>query len=494
MSETSGFPQSFVNEDSRLLKRTRYYLVGLSLIPLLLAAFAYFISSQHVKSVAATLDNGRFLLSLDELLSTVQDAETGQRGYLLTGAKNYLEPYLNARRLLDTRLARLAHSAAPTAVDRERLSQLQDAVGRKMIELQAVIDAYNADGDEAAQAILQTNRGKQQMDRIRVLVGEIKHEQTEAYQADFARQAARQRYITVTLAIAAIASLLMMIFAIRVSNLYVRARDQSETQIRLLNEELESRVRERTAELEARTQELEAHAVKLARSNADLAQFASVASHDLQEPLRMVSSYMGMLKRKYGKTLDENAQTYIQYATNGALRMQTLVNDLLAYSHAGTQAISKQNTPFNRIVEQALENLQVAIKEGGATVTSDHLPSVAVDEVKMTQVIQNLIGNGIKFRKPDVPSEIRISAEKKQGTWVFGVHDNGIGFETKYTDRIFQVFQRLHGVGRYPGNGIGLSICRRIIEHHNGKLWAESTLGEGSTFYFSIPSSKGDKE
>jgi light-regulated signal transduction histidine kinase (bacteriophytochrome) len=292
------------------------------------------------------------------------------------------------------------------------------------------------------------------------------------------------------LAIATAASLLLLLFVLRVGVLYARERDETEQQTRRLNQELESRVRDRTAALEARTMESEAKSAELARSNADLAQFASVASHDLQEPLRMVAGYMGMLSRKYGSSLDEKAQSYIQYAAEGATRMQTLINDLLTYSQAGTEATTKQRTPFVQIVEQALQNLRVAIDENRAVVRYQNLPEVTVDPIKMTQVVQNLVGNAIKFRKQDTTPEIDIAAEAKNSFWVFSVRDNGIGFDPKYQEQIFGAFQRLHGTGTYPGSGIGLSVCRRIIGHHGGRLWAESTLDTGSIFFFTLPRSE----
>jgi light-regulated signal transduction histidine kinase (bacteriophytochrome) len=167
--------------------------------------------------------------------------------------------------------------------------------------------------------------------------------------------------------------------------------------------------------------------------------------------------------------------------------MQTLIYDLLSYSRAGTQAIEKKRISSEAVLQGALENLQLALKESGALIHYDRLPVVEADETKLMQVLQNLIGNAIKFRKPDVRPEIRIAVKNSNAEWIFEVADNGIGFDSKYTDRIFQVFQRLHGMGTYPGNGIGLAICRRIIEHHGGRLWAESEPGKGAKFFFSLP-------
>lgn len=167
--------------------------------------------------------------------------------------------------------------------------------------------------------------------------------------------------------------------------------------------------------------------------------------------------------------------------------MQALIHDLLIYSRAGTQPLEKRALSSRRAVEQALENLGMAIRDTSANVSYGDLPEVDADELKFTQVFQNLIGNAIKFHRPDVSPDVKITAHLRGNTWEFAVRDNGVGFDPKYCDRIFDVFQRLHGVGRYPGNGIGLAICRRIIEHHGGDLWAHSTPGAGSTFFFTLP-------
>lgn len=201
----------------------------------------------------------------------------------------------------------------------------------------------------------------------------------------------------------------------------------------------------------------------------------------------MVGSYMGLLARRYGGKLDETADRYIQFAVDGAQRMQALIQDLLIYSRAGTQELEKKTVSSEEVLQSALKNLDVAIKESGARVRYENLPMVEADETKLIQVMQNLVANAVKFHREGVAPEISVTAQAVNGEWVFEVADNGIGFDPQYRDRIFQVFQRLHGVGKYPGNGIGLAICRRIIEHHGGRLWAESEPEVGSRFFFTLP-------
>lgn len=245
---------------------------------------------------------------------------------------------------------------------------------------------------------------------------------------------------------------------------------------------------------------------ELARSNAELEQFAYVASHDLQEPLRMVTSYLQLLERRYKSQLDANADQFINYAVDGARRMQTLINDLLNYSRVSTRGQPFISVNCSIVLEQAIANLQIAIEDSKAIVTHDPLPEVMADATQLIQVFQNLIGNAIKFcrhqqprihigvAKPDAnPDGESLNVIPSVDEWLFWVRDNGIGLESQYTERIFIIFQRLHGRDKYPGTGIGLAICKKIIERHGGRIWVESKLGEGSTFYFTIPNRAGKR-
>jgi PAS domain S-box-containing protein len=224
----------------------------------------------------------------------------------------------------------------------------------------------------------------------------------------------------------------------------------------------------------------------LARSNKELEQFAYVASHDLQEPLRMVSSYTQLLERRYKDKLDTDANEFIAYAVDGANRMQRLIQDLLVYSRVSSKGKPLTPTDCNAVLGTVRINLSVAIEENNARVTHDELPIVTADDTQLVQVFQNLIGNAIKFHSEE-PPRIHVSAEKNKKEWIFSVRDNGKGIDPQYHERIFVIFQRLQGKGEYPGTGIGLAICKRIIERHGGRIWVESEPGEGSTFYFTLP-------
>lgn len=223
------------------------------------------------------------------------------------------------------------------------------------------------------------------------------------------------------------------------------------------------------------------------RSNRDLEQFAYVASHDLQEPLRMVSSYTQLLSQRYGEHLDDKARKYIHYAVDGAVRMQVLINDLLEYSRIHTRGAPLAPTDAHAVLGRALRNLTAAITESHAIITNDDLPEVLADPDQLAQVFQNLLANAIRYRG-DAPPHVHIHAEDDgEGSWRFRFADNGIGFDMQYAERIFVIFQRLHTRQEYAGTGIGLAICQRIIERHGGRIWAESSPGAGATFFFTLP-------
>ena len=246
----------------------------------------------------------------------------------------------------------------------------------------------------------------------------------------------------------------------------------------------EQALREAHASLALKAQEL-------ARSNAELEQFAYVASHDLQEPLRMVASYTQLLLRRYGDRFDGDAREFMDYVVDGATRMKQLIEDLLAYSRVGTRGKEFRRMPCDAVLHKALANLKIAIEQSAATITHDELPEVVVDDMQWMQLFQNLIGNAVKFCG-ERPPAVHVSVEDRQGEWLFGIRDNGIGIEPQYYERIFMVFQRLAARTEYPGTGIGLAICKKVIERHGGRIWVESQPGQGSAFFFTLPKREGE--
>lgn len=253
----------------------------------------------------------------------------------------------------------------------------------------------------------------------------------------------------------------------------VRDRQTAQAQLETLNTELERRVTDRTEELR--------------RSNEDLEQFAYVASHDLQEPLRAVTMYVELLERRYGEALDADAHKYIAYASGGAKRMRELIRDLLSYSRASTGQQEVQVVDANLPFERAVRNVRESLESIGGEIVRSPLPQVHADKTQLAQIFQNLLSNAVKYHS-ERPLKIEVSAEADgDGAVTFRVCDNGIGIDPEYAKQIFEPFRRLHTRETYPGSGLGLSICKRLVERHGGRLWVESTPGEGSTFFFRFP-------
>ncbi len=257
-------------------------------------------------------------------------------------------------------------------------------------------------------------------------------------------------------------------------------------------DELEQRVKERTLELVVANEQLHRMTEDLIRSNKELEQFAYVASHDLQEPLRMVTSYVQLLSKRYRDKLDEDANEFIDFAADGATHMYQLINDLLAYSRVGTRGNSFELVDCEEVFHKTVNNLKVAVEESRAEVTHDPLPKTVADFAQLEQLFQNLIGNGIKFHGKESP-RVHISARPNGDHWDFSVRDNGIGIAPEYKERVFVIFQRLHAKDKYPGTGIGLAICKKIVERHGGRIWVESDPGKGATFYFTLPKERVQK-
>ena len=262
----------------------------------------------------------------------------------------------------------------------------------------------------------------------------------------------------------------------------------SAAQLSDLNAALESRVQERTAELAAANAALEGLNLTLRRANEDLNRFAYSASHDLQEPIRMVAIYSELLNRRIGEALDEKAQRYMAFVTDGAARMEALVKGLLSYAQIGHQQPSHRASVDSSVVFlEVLKVLEPKIQECGANVTAGALPVVPIAEVHLTQLLQNLLSNSLKYRHPDRPPIVSLGAKDEGSYWQFCVEDNGIGIEPKYREYVFGLFKRLHANHRFEGSGIGLSICERVVDLYGGRIWVESPAGEGSRFCFTLP-------
>ncbi|GLW95066.1 sensor histidine kinase [Actinokineospora globicatena] len=436
------------------------------------------------------------------------DQETGLRGYALTAKAEFLEPYdsgierqhaaiENLRRTIVVRTDLLDRiTAIETDVERWRVDYAKPTIER--------IRDSGVSGDE------QSEEGKRRFDAVRAAVGGLQRE------LDLAREAGRADLAdaanTLVIVCAGIAGVLLLVFLLvaivlrgavagpiaqltggvrRVADgdfqhelrvtgpreVTELAGDVDSMRRRILAEV--SVQREVNAALDARTEDLK-------RSNAELEQFAYVASHDLQEPLRKVASFCQLLERRYKGQLDERADQYIGFAVDGAKRMQVLINDLLAFSRVGRHARDRVPVAAGDLVAQAEVNLAEAAADADAVVEVGELPTVLGEAPLLTAVFQNLIGNAIKFRGTDPPL-VRISAERDGEQWLFTVTDNGIGIEPEFAERVFVIFQRLHGKDAYPGTGIGLAMCRKIVEYHGGRIWLDPPEGGGTRFRFTLP-------
>ena len=259
----------------------------------------------------------------------------------------------------------------------------------------------------------------------------------------------------------------------------ITERKRAEEELKESHDNLELKVKERTRELEELISEFK-------RSNEELEQFAHVASHDLREPLRMITSFLQLLEKRYKDQLDQDANEFIEYAVDGAKRLDDKINDLLKYSHVSGREREYIIVNCERVLEETLINLKISIDENNAVITHDPLPSVKGDEKLLVQLFQNLIANAIKYRRQETP-QIHISAKHKKNQYLFSVKDNGIGIDSEHLRRIFTIFQRLHTDDEYEGTGIGLAIAQKIVHQHGGEIWVESELGKGSIFYFTIP-------
>jgi signal transduction histidine kinase len=421
------------------------------------------------------------LLVLDKLDATMIDllnAETGERGYILTGEASFLEPYNDALRHLDEDEKAVRELTADNPIQQRALDGVGPLISQRMEILRDRIEARNQEGLVAGAEIVRLGPGKEHMDRIRAEVASMKQEENRLLKLRTEEASRSSRNTRIMIAVGGVLGVGFLCIAGAIVGQEMQQRSRAEEAVRKLNDELEQRVANRTAELAERAKDL-------ARSNSELQQFAYVASHDLQEPLRMVASFTQLLAKRYAEQLDSDARDFINYAVDGATRMQTLISDLLNYSRVGTQGRPLVPTESEAVLNNVLESIKYAVEESGAAIAHGPLPQVLADPLQLSQLFQNLLTNAIKFHG-ESPPRIRISAERREDDWKISVRDNGIGIAQEHADRIFVIFQRLHTKTEYPGTGIGLAICKKIVERHGGRIWIEPSPGGGTTFCFTM--------
>lgn len=445
--------------------------------------------------VAAQYRNTVF--AVYDLKIAILNVETGYRGYALSGNRDFLEPY------------RLGLGSAANAL--ERLKSL-GTFPQETLTLERAVKSYetwvsvNLEMVKSGQSLpgdLQQNlleRGKERSDALRVKFESLDNLALAGFTTTRSEVSVGVGWLAF-LPWLAFALLVIGALAVRyglrqlildpVRNLERAAQKlaDGDGSIRLPIKSYDE-MGKLSATFNQTAETLTLRTAELQRSNRDLEQFAYVASHDLQEPLRMVSSYTQLLGKRYAGKLDERADTYIHYAVDGANRMQALIHDLLKYSRAGTRQAPLEPISAADVVWDVLKSLELSISESGSSVTVGDLPEVLADRVQLTQIFQNLIGNALKFRREGVDHRVTLSAEPDNSggvdLWRFTVRDNGIGIAKEYFERIFVIFQRLHNRESFAGSGIGLAICQRLIERHGGQIWLESAPGEGTAFHFTL--------
>ncbi|MGK5636801.1 sensor histidine kinase [Streptomyces sp. URMC 126] len=451
------------------------------------------------------------LVEAVRLENALVNQETGVRGYGLTGRQDFLEPY--TRGLADEKkaVARLRGLVGDEPAARADLDQVRERAEAWQARIARPVAA--APGPEAARAVERVGAGKSAFDSVREALREQQRhlaEERAGTSADLADTRRLRNGVFAAIAVVIVLVAVLVFEGLRrgvtgpLERLGADARLVAQghfghsiaatgpADLRRLSGDVEAMRRRMVGQLEfsekARTL-LDEQAADLRRSNAELEQFAYVASHDLQEPLRKVASFCQLLQRRYGDGLDERAHQYIGFAVDGANRMQVLINDLLAFSRVGRVHNDHDTVDLEAVLETTLDALSVPLEESGAEVTHDPLPTVVGDRTQLGMLWQNLVSNAVKFRSPDRRPAVHVSAERDGDVWRFAVTDNGIGIGPEYTEKVFALFQRLHTREAYPGTGIGLAMCRKIVEFHGGTIAVDPEHEGGARVVFTLPAS-----
>ncbi|GAB3857484.1 CHASE3 domain-containing protein [Micromonospora andamanensis] len=499
-------------------------IVGLLLIGVAVAETV--VATRNRAHIDAVLNvTGPLRAQSQELLAVLVDQETAIRGYALTGEREDLVPFDTGRQReqqLATSMDRLL-TTYPELRDEFQMVQQQAEQWRQTVAL-PVIAAIDAGGTVAGQQLL-TDQSRQQFDQIRVAVDALQNGILEVREEAATDVRSTSNLLVLLLVIAALVVLVAgVVLLTSLERMVIRPLTSLAGQVRevavgdyghgiagtgppefrRLGEDVDAmrqkiaadlaEVREARERIEWVNTQLQKQAEELTRSNRDLEQFAYVASHDLQEPLRKVASFCQLLQRRYAGRLDERADQYIAFAVDGAQRMQRLINDLLAFSRIGRLTAGFTEVDLNRLMEEVAGQTEPARQYADAELTWGELPVIRGEEPLLTNLLVNLVSNSVKFRRADVPPKVHVSARLIGEDWEITCQDNGIGIEPEFADKIFVIFQRLHAKDAYPGTGIGLAIVKKIVEYHGGRVWVDTDVPEGTAIRFTLPALPADIE
>lgn len=477
-----------------------------------------FFNLQRLRKNSDTVEHqNEVIAELRMLLKILVDAETGQRGYLITEDEKFLAPYEAATLALQDKRNTVEKLMSSDPDRRQAFTELNDAVQVRIDYVKRSLETHKTQGRDAVRDWIRQGEGKRAMDKVRDLIAKIETKETALLKARHAES--RVSYITAltTGLISGLLGLGLAVASYWLVSSDIEKRQQLSEALQKSKERLEERVQARTMEIEVSNQALREEiavrtkaeqaamqaAQELQRSNRELEQFASVASHDLQEPLRKIQAFGDRLQSHCADQLGEKGTDFLQRILSSAGRMRRLIDDLLTYSRVASKALPFSAVDLNEIAEEVAGDLEGRLQDVGGKIEIGKLPHIEADPAQMRQLFLNLLGNALKFNRLGVPPLVRVSAQTVPAPTTtpgsngdtprppmhceITVQDNGIGFEEVYVDRIFELFQRLHGRDEYQGTGMGLAICRKIVERHGGTITAYSVPGEGSRFVFSLP-------
>ncbi|GAB3072161.1 sensor histidine kinase [Micromonospora schwarzwaldensis] len=514
-------------EQGWTLRRRVAALLGVVLALLLgLAAAEAVVAAKNRQNIDAVLiRTGPLRVQAQELMSVLLDQETAVRGYAVNGDRSDLAPYQEGVQREQSLLASIRDLSASYPDVRRELGVVEQRTTQWRAQVaEPVIATTERSGPAAGRALI-TDRTRQQFDGIRASVTTLQDEiltvRKEAADRVNSTSNALVLLLIIAALVVAVAGTVMLLSLDRIlirplAALVGQVREVAEgdyqhrisgsgpPEFRRLADDIDQmrqkiaqeldEVRQARERIEWVNDQLQKQAEELTRSNRDLEQFAYVASHDLQEPLRKVASFCQLLQRRYAGQLDERADQYIAFAVDGAQRMQRLINDLLAFSRIGRLTTGFTEVDLNRVMGDVAGQTEAARQYADAELTWDEMPTIRGEEPLLTNLLVNLVSNSVKFRRPDVPSKVHVSARLVDDEWEISCRDNGIGIEPEFADKIFVIFQRLHSKDAYPGTGIGLAIVKKIVEYHGGRVWVDTDVEEGTTIRFTLPALEADIE